>query len=263
MDRTSRTKALWSGAATVAVLAVVLIVFGLVGPLRSKQPAGEAPLAVEQPATTSQMLYQQAVQAEASGETTKAAELAQAALAADPGNAAARTLLDKIAQGPTDPAPNPDEPDASIDETPAVDPDAAFRKKYENLAALLPTNAAGFSYDIPLQFGPDITMSGNQVPASKTITLISWAAHDLKTAAAAKSFITKTSKQSFPEDGASVTVNGKKAYFGTDGTRFATVAFARGRYAFEVLVTVSGADPVTAKAIASEAARVFPATPAR
>lgn len=262
-DRTSRNKALWSGAATVAVLAVVLIVFGLFGPLRSKQPATQTPAGLTSPATSSQALYTQALQAQASGDLTRTVQLAQAAVDADPNNAEAKALLvtaRNAAPKPTSTS-TPAKPSTPTSTVPAVDRDAAFRKKFENLAALMPTATVGFSFDTPLQFKRDITMSGNKVPAGKTVTQMAWAVHDLKTAAAAKSFVSKTSKKLFPKDAGSITIHGTKAYFGTDGTRFATVSFARGRYAFEVLITVDGVDPKTVKALATAAGTAFPESP--
>ncbi len=128
---------------------------------------------------------------------------------------------------------------------------------------MLPTAQAGITLDYPAQFGRDITISGNVVPPSKSISQVSWAVHDLKTTAGAKSFVTKTSKKSFPKNPGTVTVHGTKGYFGTDGTRFATVSFARGRYAFEVLVTVNGVAPKTIKAAAIKAANAFPESPAQ
>ena len=48
------------------------------------------------------------------------------------------------------------------------------------------------------------------------------------------------SKKSFDKDGTSVSIDGAPGYFGTDGTRYATCVYVRGRYAFEVLVTGNG-----------------------
>jgi hypothetical protein len=260
-DRASRTKALWSGAATVAVLALVLIGLGLLGPLRGKQPSSQNPITLSTQTATSQGLYQQAVQAQASGDLTRAAQLAQAALEADPNNSEAKVLLRAVKNTNAGSTTTSTTPTSSSATTPAADPDAVFRKKYENLMSLLPTGTPGFAFDPAMQFGPDITMSGNRVPGVRGTTQIAWAVHDMKTSAAAKSFVTKTSKKLFQKDAGSVTVHGVKRYFGTDGTRFATVSFARGRYAFEVLITVNGIDPKTVKAVASEAANAFPESP--
>lgn len=259
--QTSRTKALWSGAITVAVLAVALIVLGLFGPLRGKTPSSQIPAASNSPAATSQSLYQQALQAQASGDLTRTAELAQSALDADPNNTEAKALLETAAKAVASSATTP--PLNSSTSTSAADPDKEFRTEYADLASLLPTRQPGFSFDYPVQLGRDITMSGNRVPSVKTITQIAWSVHDLKSATAARSFVTRTSKVLFPKNASLVTIHGTKAYFGTDGTRFATIAFARGRYAFEVLVTVSGAAPKTTKVVASEAANAFPESPLR
>ena len=77
---------------------------------------------------------------------------------------------------------------------------------------------------------------------------------------AAQKFLDGVSKGLYSKDPAVVTVRGVTGYFGTDGTRFATVAFRRGRYVFEVIVTSSG-PPADAKALAEKAAAAFPAAP--
>jgi len=264
-DRASRTKALWSGAATVAVLAVVLIVLGLFGPLRSRPASTPAPTGEASTTVTGQTLYNQALEAQASGETTRAAELAQAALVADPSNAAAQGLLDSLnaSSGPGA-GTEPSEPSApSTGTAPGSVSDAAFLKKYDDLASLMPTRPIGFSFDRPVQLGSDMTVSGAVVPREPGITKVTWTVHDMKSPSGAASFVTKTSKQLFSKNVASVTIHGVRAHFGTDGTRFATVAFVRGRYAFEVLVSVEGMSPKAAKAIATKAATAFPATPSQ
>ena len=43
-------------------------------------------------------------------------------------------------------------------------------------------------------------MSGNKVPGDRTITQMAWAVHDLKTAAAAKSFISEDEQEVVPEE---------------------------------------------------------------
>ena len=58
-----------------------------------------------------------------------------------------------------------------------------------------------------------------------------------------------------------MTVGGVPAYFGTDGTQLASIAFTRGRYAFEVVLTADGASPKTLKALAIKAAEAFPDAP--
>ena len=40
-----------------------------------------------------------------------------------------------------------------------------------------------------------------------------------------------------------MSIDGAPGYFGTDGTRYATYVYVRGRYAFEVLVTGNGRNP--------------------
>ncbi len=232
------------------------------GPLARSSRARQTQAVTSPPAAASQTLYQQALQAQSSGDMVRTAELAQAALDADPNNAEAKALLgaakkaaQRLRRGIGDAERSGDSSCGSrsgrgvsqeVRESRVVDAHESPRLHSRFAAAVR----------------RDITMSGNRVPASQGVTQLSWAVHDLKSEAAAKSFVAKTSKKAFPKNPGTVTVHGTKAYFGTDGTRFATVSFSRGRYAFEVLVTVNGVAPKTAKSVASEAAKVFPASPA-
>ena len=54
-----------------------------------------------------------------------------------------------------------------------------------------------------------------------------------------------------------MSIDGAPGYFGTDGTRYATCVYVRGRYAFEVLVTGNGKDPKELRTLAQEAAKAF------
>jgi hypothetical protein len=259
LDRRSRTKALLSGAATVAVLAVVLIALGLMGPLRSKPAVQPSVLPGVSQSAQSDAFYQQAVVAQASGDLTRTAELAQQAVNADPNNAPAKKLLEetkaKISETATPQTP-------SNTTTRTANPDTAFLTRYSDLRALLATSVAGFQFDPSVQFKRDLTVSGSPVPSDAKITQVAWSVHDMGTVAAAKAFVTNTSKKLFAKDAATVTIRGRTAYFGTDGTRFATISYARGRYAFEVLVTVKSVKPSSVKATTLQAANAFRESPA-
>ncbi len=267
----SRRKALWSGAATVAVLAVVLIGFGMFGPLsKSGKEAGSSSLT--SPAQTSQTLYQQALAAQRSGDLTRTAALAQAAVNADPTNSAAKALVALVAQqtaSPTAPSnggagsgsgATPQTTPASRTASSGVTVDPAFFKPIRNLSSVLPTAFPEFDLGQVVKIGADASVAG---PAAHggVIKNISWSVHDRKTPAGAKSFVSKTSKVLFSRNAATVTLRGLSAYFGTDGTKFATISFVRGRFAFEVLATVQGAAPASAKSELVKAANAFPATP--
>jgi hypothetical protein len=89
-----------------------------------------------------------------------------------------------------------------------------------------------------------------------------WTVRDMGSAAKAQAFLTKTSAVLYAKDKANVTVHGAPAYFGTDGASIATVAYARGRYAFELLAP-KGSSLSSAKTAALAAGAMFRDTPVR
>jgi hypothetical protein len=265
-SRSSKTKALWSGAITVAVLAVVLIVAAAISPQGSKNAPAPGSVTATQPSEQSQLLYEQALQAQASGDLTRTVELAKAAVQADPNNTQAQALVTSASSSHGN--SNPPTPDSSGDggspstPTTTTPSDTRFMKYYKHLSVLAPKAFSGYSLGEPVQLKRDLSMSATPIAKAALASNIVWAVSDAETRAAAKRFATKTSKSTFPKDGASVTVDSVPGYFGTDGTQFATVSFARGRYTFEVLAsTVPGVTPLQLKALLIEAARAFPDTP--
>ena len=216
--------------------------FGLMGPLRSKQPTSQTPAGLSSPTTTSQTLYTQALQAQASGDVTRTVQLAQAALDANPNNAEAKTLLETALRA--DKSPAMAQPSTSTSTAPAVDRDAAFRKKYdEPRVAAARRIQPGFALDIPVQFGRDINDLGQPgARRARRSRRYAWAVHDMKTTAGAKSFVTKTSKKLFPQErGTARSFTARRGISAPTARGLRQYAFARGRYAFEVLVTVNGA----------------------
>lgn len=253
---------MWSGAVTVAALAVVLIALSMISLPGSRQPSAPVDqLAPTEIAEQSRALYQQALEAERSGDTTRALEMAGSAVKLDPANAEARELLDRVSRqsAPTSPS-TPST--ATTDTSPTAQSDALFLKAYKPLSRLMPKSAVGFDLGSYAEVDTEVTMSGSPTEGGQPVSVVLWAVHDFGTAAKATKFVSRVKTGAFTKNKATLSVDGVKAYFGTDGIRFATVAFARGRYAFEVIATtVKGAKPVQAKSIALEAARAFPDTP--
>lgn len=274
-----------SGAVTVVVLAVVILVVSALGTSSPKQPAlnfAGAPSATDQ-------LLSQAQSAAQSGDTTSAAELARAALAADPNNAKAKALLDTVQEQPaTDTAQpgtgstgsstntgsgtggsgggssnnsgsNPPVPLKPGD--PNAKADAGFTSKIGDIAALLPKSFSGYDLGRAAPLGSDVTLAGTASSSSAAASHVLWAVHDMSTQKGAAGFITKTSSVSYGQDKSTVSIDGAVAFFGTDGTRFATVAYTRGRYVFEVVVTGNDVPPASLKSFAAKAAAAFPDTP--
>jgi hypothetical protein len=250
---TSRTKAIIGSAATVVVLAAVFFVgWGLSS---TKEPP-TVPTITLTPAQQSEGLYKQGLDALSSEETSTAVLFFKKALTVDPTNSAAQRALESAttkttaAAATTTVAPKKPAP---------VDP---FLKKVADIRKLLPDTLADYSLGSRESLGADASVAGSPNLNTSPATRVVWAVHDRGTAKAARAFLTNTTKELYGKDGASVTVAGYGGYFGTDGTRFASIAVPRGRYVFEVTLTsADGTTPAVLKALALQAAGAFPTAP--
>lgn len=245
-----------------AILGAVITVFFLTGvffvgwSLSSSKKSTTTPASITlSPAQQAQSYYQQGIAALSTDQTGTAAELFKKAVILDPSNTAAKAALASATAPPPAPAPTP----APAKPKPkAADP---FLKPVSDIAALLPKSFSGYSLGVREKLGADASVTGNANAVTAPATNIVWSVHDRKTASAANSFVTKTSKSLYGKDGAAVTISGYTGYFGTDGTHFASVSVARGRYVFEVTLTSANGAPASLKAIALQAAGAFPAAP--
>jgi len=256
----SKTVLIRSGV-TVAVLVAVIVAGSLFARSRQTPSPQEIQLSAAQ---QSKADYDQAVEALSREETATAILLLERAVKVDPGNTEAQIKLNALrgsssgdsassgspsggtAGGTTTTTPEPSGPDPFLA---AID-----------LPKLLPTSMDGYSLGSAQIIAPDATLAGEANAQGSNFRSIIWAVHDRKDEASAQKFLDGVSKGLYSKDQASVNVRGVTGYFGTDGTRFATVAFRRGRYVFEVLVASSG-PPADAKALAEKAAAAFPAAP--
>lgn len=248
----TRTKALITAGLTVVVLAGVIL--GLSAISNPKDDGLEKPdQATLSSADRSRIAYEQAVAALSSGETTKAIALLEQAVQLDPSNTVARRRLAEAEQPSSSTTTSP-KPTSGKKPTKS-DP---FLKSVSDLKVLLPKKAEGYSLGYVDAGKTDVTINGSPTSAASPLSRSLWSVHDKGDAKNAKAFIEKTSKRAFRQDAGSVTVDGAQAYFGTDGTQFATMVYVRGRYVFEVIVTVVGGDPAAQKGLATEAAKAFP-----
>jgi len=262
----SRTKAIWTGAITVALAAVVLIGFGLAGPLFRPSVPASTNIGSAQGPEAAKGLYDRALAAQQSGDTTRALALARAALAASPSNQAAQELVTVLTAGSQERSTRPNTPPASTAATKTQVPagDAVWLKPIANLRGLVPSSYPDYSIGMPSTMKGDVSVTGVPDNPNAAVSNLLWAVHDFKTEAKAKAFVTKTSKDIYSEGGGLVQVDGIKGYYGTDGTRLATVAYVRGRYVFELIITVSkpsGLDSL--KPVAVGAASAFVDAPAK
>lgn len=220
-------------------------------------------------------LYEQARRAAESGEDDEAIAILERILAEDPGNERARRLLDSLTgqdggEGNTVPddgdAGTPDGGSPPGGTSPPEEPvepeprdDSAYLAPASDLRSLLPEIIGGWTRGTLVSDGTDATVPFSPNTAGDLSRLL-YSVHDMGSPEAALDFIEGTSKVAYPHSGAVVPVGVVEGYFGTDGSRLATVAFARGRFAFEVVVTVLDGDPSTHKDAVRFLAREFEAT---
>lgn len=240
-------------ASVVALAAVILAVAALSAP-KSQGPSRQEPTSQER----SDLALTKGRTALASGQTTQAISLLEEAVRLDPGNdEAAQALADAKKKRQE---PNPQNDDAASGEaTPALTPDdPVMLTDVDDLAALLPGEAQGFTLGSSTGMGDDWTVAGTATRAGTAVPHVQWTVHDRKTPQGAAQFVESTSRALYAADTAAVIVDGASAHFGTDGKRFASVVYIRGRYVFETVLTVTSGAPKAHRAEAERAARAFP-----
>lgn len=215
--------------------------------------------------------FESAREAAESGETTAAILALERILAEDPDNARAAALLRRLrsqaaanstggaADAPGGSAEPGNESPGGGTESPAPRDDSAYLAAATDLRALLPEVITEWRRGNPVASDTDATVpfeAANPVDITRTL----YSVHDLGSPDAAAGFVETTSKSAYSRDSAAVRVGVMDAYFGTDGGRLATVAFSRGRFAFEVVVTVPAGFPASAKDGAIALALEFEAT---
>lgn len=243
-------RVVWVALAAALLAAVVFIASALSQPAtdEDRSPAGSG--------ETLEALLSQAARAQDSGDSTRAVSLLERALVLSPNDPRAALSLSRLKASSSQ---EPDGQEPSAESTSALqDPDAGFELAVADLALLLPRSAQGWLLGVPESSATDIALPADpQSPGPATRVVFS--VHDLGDSKAARAFIENTSKGVYGRDAEQVTVQGVPAYFGTDGSRFASVAYVRGRYAFEVIMTsTSGVAPSALRALALSAASAFP-----
>jgi hypothetical protein len=219
-----RSRTAWRVGLTALVLGAVIVAAGLVFSMASRTPASVPDTAITLPAGESD--YQAALKAIASGDTTQATALLAAA--ANSGNAAAKARLAES----TSSGSNPGSAGSSV----ATD---AYAKAVSDIASLLPAVTPGYRLaQVETSIASAIVSAE---PTDRTVRLtirrVEITVFDEHTSAAASAWVNGLSK-AFSQSLASVAVGDLTGRFGTDGSHLACVSFSRGRFAFEVVVTV-------------------------
>lgn len=246
-------------AGSVAGLAMLILIFAA---LQTRGPA--EPQSREQ----SRLLATQAADALRSGDETLALALAERALLLDTRNSAAAGVTERVAARrsarkpdggtggarepsraePVSAAPEPAEP------TKAGDP--GFDEPIKDLAVLLPASFEGYSVGTAVALEGEASLSASASGKTGPNKIV-WAVHDTGSRRGAQDFISDTSKKLYGSDARDVRIDEVDAYFGTDGTRFATVVYSRGRHVFEVLVSGTDDAPAGYRDVAMAASKAF------
>jgi len=245
-----RVKSVLMGVGTVVVLAAVILGISALGSTRKKTVPATIQLS---PAQESLQAYQQGMVALSSEETSTAIVLLKRAASLNPTDTRAKTALDGIAK-----AARPSGESGEATPKPAPAPGVWMQELA--MGQLLPKSFTDFALSSVDVQGADAAVSASPTKRGSTVTSIVWSVHDRKTAVGAEAFVTKVTKSLYGENAAKVTVSGAPGYFGTDGKRFATVTFIRGRYVFETVLTAS-IPPADIRTQAEKAAAAFAASP--
>jgi len=251
----SKTTLIRAGIALVVLVAAIVT-----GSLfaQSKRPPTPKPiqLSAEQQSAAD---YDKAIAALSKEDTAAAVVLLQRAVTLDRNNTRAVTKLSEIKKTTTPSTPTPQTPAAPATKTPDPNAPNPFLGPID-VKKLLPKTMEGFSLGLAQVIDTDATVAGEPNVANSVVSNIIWAVHDRGSEAKAQQFVDGLNSGLYPQDAASVNIRGATGVFGTDGTHFASVAYRRGRYAFEVILTTSG-PPVNAKTLAEKAAAAFPTAP--
>ncbi len=270
-DSTSRARELMaSNAFRIGIVAVAAIfffgawAFAELG--REDAPSGQPGIQ-----TTLDDEYERARTLAESGDTDGAIALLERISAEDPDHERAAALLrqlraadatdasgDDDTGGQSGPGTSPEDPGGGPGTDEPRD-DSAYLVAVGDLDALLPQVISGWQRGTAEKTDVDATVPFTAAPTT-AVSRALYAVHDRGSADDAVRFIEDTSKVVYSSDGSTVPVGVVDGYFGTDGGRLATVAFARGRYAFEVVVTVSEGEPASVRDAAIALAREFGAT---
>ena len=249
----------------VVIGAVVLATLISIGALASgtKGNTDVAPSASGGLSESAEQLYERGLAAERSGDATQALALMSQVLMKDSAHMGALAAKKRLTstQAPQVPDPTKPTPSTGGTTTPGVQSDSAYESALADVGTLLPGVPAGYSagyvgvdpqdLEVPYEPMPATSMSGR-------VSVAVLAVHDRGTKDAAAAFVS-SHKQAFPKDSAEVSIGSLKGLFGTDGRGIAAVAFSRGRFAFEVVLTTAGAPPIELKDEVVRLAGLFPA----
>lgn len=209
--------------AILAGVALGIVIF-VVSALSTSGRTPAVPSAVPDATTALDSLVSRAQIAASTGDTATAVRLAQQVLSKDPGNPAAKRLIDTVTK-PQPHTPNPPTPGAG-----------GFDKPVKDLTKLLPVSIDGMVRGMYQTTASDVQVPFSPRVDSPVFHGVLFSAHDQGTSTNARLFVERVVKVAFASEGSLLSVAGVPAYFGRNG-QVGEIGFVRGRYAFEVAVS--------------------------
>lgn len=245
--------------ALAAVIGLALLIFGVSALASTKKPTETVATTTRLSAEAqADLLARRAFAAESENDTATARSLAESALKLNAANQTAVAVIKRLNEAEPGTAAVPTQQTTDT----AITADT-WSKPIKSVESVLPTTLVGWSAgnivaqkgDAQVTFTPDV--EGADIGSAIRAT---FAVHDRGSVAKANTFVKSVDKKVYPGDGAIVKLGTQSGYFGTDGARLAVAAFARGRYAFEVVVySQEGIKPSTLRPLAAKLAAAWSA----
>ena len=251
------------------IVALAVVIFAVSAISSPKKPDTSSVSTSElSPTAQAAQLADQAQAAESRNDTQTALVLAKSALKLDPANIVAKKIianLDKTAASAKSAANNPGTAAPAPSGAAAATVTAApYAPAIANVGELLPASIAewtGGSRVIRAGEGLVTFEPKGGTSGYRSVVRATFSVHDLTSVSAASAFIGKVDKALYTVGATTMQVGAVSGYYGTDGKQLTAVAFARGRYAFEVvLYGRPSAQAPTLKSLSVKLAGSFPAT---
>jgi len=204
------------------------------------------------------VLYQDAQKAIATGDIqTAQAKLAEV-VAADPAYRKAKSQLADI-DSKREPVVDKDDTSKPAPDTTNTKPDnGEMATPAASLLKWAPDSLDGYKAAKPVLDPLNIAREYAPISGGR-ITSFVIVAEQSRTAASAQQALASQVKQRYPSDDDALTVNGHKAYFGTDGRRYAVLGFTDGTVMVALEMTTSSGDsPKSLKSALVDAAKQLP-----
>jgi hypothetical protein len=140
---------------------------------------------------------------------------------------------------------SPGDKDSSVKQTDSSSSGESGFPSAESLLAFLPDSLKGYQVKSTQLSDHSVLRGFSPLPSKASLVeSLVVAVHGHESAESAKQFVEKVDKRAFSKQGKNLAINGKEAYFGTDGKSTATLAWAEGHIAVEVQLLSARLKPV-------------------